>query len=185
MSTAAKLAERNVNIKLLACFDFLSKIKNFPYPVDFKLTTLKQLVQSNLHRDTKQKFGFKILKTFLFNNCSVQEMHKLEPQTVEDFLHFISEHYPSYSHLTEFISPPQGHSTDNQNSATFSMKSSSLREMFEGFRNHTAGFQQFLHHIDRCNGKLTTVFIKKIMLEFFIFTCGNYDCALSTKLGTY
>lgn len=187
MSTAAKLGERNVNIRLLACFDFLSKISNFPYPVDFMLTTLKQLVQSNLQENTKKKFGFKILKTFLFNKCSVQEMHKLKPQIVEDFLHFISEHFPSYAHLTEFISPPQGHSIDNQNSATFSMKSSSLREMFEGYRNHTAGFQKFLDHIRHCDGKLTrpTVFIKKIMLELFIFTCGNYDCALSTRLGTY
>lgn len=185
MSTAAKLSERNVNIRLLTCFDFLNKIKNFPYPVDFKLATLKQLVQSNLQLSTKQKFAFKIMKTFLFNECSVREMHKLEPQTVEDFLHFMAEHYPSYSYMTEFIRPPHGHSIDNQNSATFSMNPSSLRVMFEGFNNHTAGFQKFLDHMDLCNGKLTTVFIKKIMLEFFIFTRSNCDCALSTRLGTY
>lgn len=155
MSTAARLSERIVNIRLLSCFDFLSAIRDFPYPVDFKLATLKQFVQSNLQQDTKRKFGFKIFKTFFSNKRSVQEMHKLEPQIVEDFINFMHENYPLYEPLIELVSLLQGHSTDVHKRATCSLNLSTLRAMFDGLRNQPAGFQHFLTKLNHYNGKLT------------------------------
>lgn len=157
MSTAARLSERIVNIRLLSCFDFLSAIRgDFPYPVDFKLATLKQFVQSNLQQDTKRKFGFKIFKTFFSNNKrSVQEMHKLDPQTVEDFIHFMNVNYPLYEPLMELVSLLQGHSTDVHKRATCSLNPSTLRAMFDGLRNQPEGFQHLLSKLDHFNGKLT------------------------------
>lgn len=157
MSTAARLSERNNSIQLLSCFNFLTQKTKFPYPIDFKLATLKQLVQSKFNVDSKRKFGFKISRTFVFNKRSVQEMHKLDPQTVEEFVHFMCEHFPSFLHWAEFIKPPQGHSIDYLNGATCRPKSSNLREMFEELRT---GFDEYLYKLERCDGKLT---IKKIV----------------------
>lgn len=155
MSTAARLSERIANIRLLSCFDFLSAIRDFPYPIDFKLATLKQLVQSNLQHDAKRKFGFKIFKTLFFNRRNVQEMHKLEPQTVEDFINFMNENYPLYEPLIELVSLLQGHSTDVHKRATCSLNPSSLRAIFDGLRNDPEGFQYLLSKLDHYNGKLT------------------------------
>lgn len=155
MSTAARLSERIVNIRLLSCFDFVSARRDFPYPIDFMLATLKQFVQSNFQQDTKKKFGYKIFKTFFSNRRNVQEMHKLEPQTVEDFINFMNENYPLNESVIELVSLLQGHSTDAHKRATCSLNPSSLRAIFDGLRKDPEGFQHLLSKLDHYNGKLT------------------------------
>lgn len=189
MSTAVILSERNINIQLLLCFEFLKEIKRFPYPQDFKLAVLKQCL---VKKSGKDSFGFKIYKTFEFDKKSVHDMYRIEPEAVRDYLSFMSK-YPKLQLLLQQLPtnyqensyPDQNNQARPANKDLFSnntfeepLPSTSLedlldrisrnrlnlKEMYE-IHNDQRGFEQYLKLIAECDGKLTFIYIKKYQCQ--------------------